>query len=58
MAKVLQDLAGIERGHMTTIHSYTGDQPTLDTIHTDLYRARAAHPSLIPPSTRRAETLG
>ena len=42
IAKVLHELAGIERGYMTTIHSYTGDQPTLDTMHKDLYRARAA----------------
>jgi glyceraldehyde 3-phosphate dehydrogenase len=42
VAKVLHDLVGIERGYMTTIHSYTGDQPTLDTMHKDLYRARAA----------------
>jgi glyceraldehyde 3-phosphate dehydrogenase len=42
VAKVLNDAIGIEKGMMTTIHSYTGDQPTLDTMHKDLYRARAA----------------
>ncbi|MEO8811622.1 MAG: type I glyceraldehyde-3-phosphate dehydrogenase, partial [Caulobacteraceae bacterium] len=47
-AKVLLGLCGIERGYMTTIHSYTGDQPTLDTLHGDLYRARAAAMSMIP----------
>ncbi|HEY2661111.1 MAG TPA: type I glyceraldehyde-3-phosphate dehydrogenase [Caulobacteraceae bacterium] len=58
VAKVLMDLAGIERGYMTTIHSYTGDQPTLDTLHTDLYRARAAAMSMIPTSTGAAKALG
>jgi glyceraldehyde 3-phosphate dehydrogenase len=58
VAKVLLDLAGIERGYMTTIHSYTGDQPTLDTLHTDLYRARAAAMSMIPTSTGAAKALG
>ncbi len=58
VAKVLQDLAGIERGYMTTIHSYTGDQPTLDTMHKDLYRARAAAMSMIPTSTGAAKALG
>ena len=42
VAKVLNDAIGIEKGIMTTVHSYTGDQPTLDTYHKDLYRARAA----------------
>jgi glyceraldehyde 3-phosphate dehydrogenase len=42
VAKVLNDTIGIEKGFMTTIHAYTGDQPTLDTMHKDLYRARAA----------------
>ena len=42
VAKVLNDAIGIDKGFMTTIHSYTGDQPTLDTMHKDLYRARAA----------------
>src|SRR5205085_5889006 len=55
---VLQDLCGIERGYMTTIHSYTGDQPTLDTLHKDLYRARAAAMSMIPTSTGAAKALG
>ena len=58
VAKVLQDLAGIERGYMTTIHSYTGDQPTLDTMHKDLYRGRAAAMSMIPTSTGAAKALG
>ncbi len=58
VAKVLLDLAGIERGYMTTIHSYTGDQPTLDTLHHDLYRARAAAMSMIPTSTGAAKALG
>jgi glyceraldehyde 3-phosphate dehydrogenase len=58
VAKVLHDLFGIERGYMTTIHSYTGDQPTLDTMHKDLYRARAAALSMIPTSTGAAKALG
>lgn len=58
VAKVLNDLFGIERGYMTTIHSYTGDQPTLDTMHKDLYRARAAAMSMIPTSTGAAKALG
>jgi glyceraldehyde 3-phosphate dehydrogenase len=58
VAKVLLDLAGIERGYMTTIHAYTGDQPTLDTLHKDLYRARAAAMSMIPTSTGAAKALG
>ena len=58
VAKVLWDLCGIERGYMTTIHSYTGDQPTLDTLHSDLYRARAAAMSMIPTSTGAAKALG
>jgi len=58
VAKVLHDLIGIERGYMTTIHSYTGDQPTLDTMHKDLYRARAAAMSMIPTSTGAAKALG
>jgi glyceraldehyde 3-phosphate dehydrogenase len=58
VAKVLQDLCGIERGYMTTIHSYTGDQPTLDTLHKDLYRGRAAAMSMIPTSTGAAKALG
>ncbi|HEX6865840.1 MAG TPA: type I glyceraldehyde-3-phosphate dehydrogenase [Caulobacteraceae bacterium] len=58
VAKVLQDLCGIERGYMTTIHAYTGDQPTLDTMHKDLYRARAAALSMIPTSTGAAKAVG
>ena len=58
IAKVLNDLFGIERGYMTTIHSYTGDQPTLDTMHKDLYRARAAALSMIPTSTGAAKAVG
>ncbi|MDE2356320.1 MAG: type I glyceraldehyde-3-phosphate dehydrogenase [Alphaproteobacteria bacterium] len=58
VAKVLMDLAGIERGYMTTVHAYTGDQPTLDTLHKDLYRARAAAMSMIPTSTGAAKALG
>jgi glyceraldehyde 3-phosphate dehydrogenase len=58
VAKVLNDLAGIERGLMTTVHSYTGDQPTLDTGHKDLYRARAAAMSMIPTSTGAAKAVG
>jgi glyceraldehyde 3-phosphate dehydrogenase len=58
VAKVLNDLCGIERGYMTTIHSYTGDQPTLDTMHKDLYRARAAALSMIPTSTGAAKAIG
>ena len=58
VAHVLQELCGIERGYMTTIYSYTGDQPTLDTMHSDLYRARAAAMSMIPTSTGAAKALG
>jgi glyceraldehyde 3-phosphate dehydrogenase len=58
IAKVLNDSVGIERGFMTTIHSYTGDQPTLDTMHKDLYRARAASLSMIPTSTGAAKAVG
>ena len=58
VAKVLLDLCGIQHGYMTTIHSYTGDQPTLDTMHKDLYRARAAAMSMIPTSTGAAKALG
>ncbi|MCB1329311.1 MAG: type I glyceraldehyde-3-phosphate dehydrogenase [Maritimibacter sp.] len=58
VAKVLQDTVGIARGFMTTIHSYTGDQPTLDTMHSDLYRARAAAMSMIPTSTGAAKAVG
>jgi glyceraldehyde 3-phosphate dehydrogenase len=58
MAKVMNDLLGIEKGMMTTIHSYTGDQPTLDTMHKDLYRGRAAALSQIPTSTGAAKAIG
>ena len=58
VAKVLNDTIGITRGFMTTIHSYTGDQPTLDTMHKDLYRARAAALSMIPTSTGAAKAVG
>ncbi|RED11253.1 type I glyceraldehyde-3-phosphate dehydrogenase [Pontivivens insulae] len=58
VAKVLNDAIGINRGFMTTIHSYTGDQPTLDTMHKDLYRARAAAMSMIPTSTGAAKAVG
>ena len=55
---VLHQGLGIKRGFMTTIHSYTGDQPTLDTLHKDLYRARAAAMSMIPTSTGAARAVG
>jgi glyceraldehyde 3-phosphate dehydrogenase len=58
VARVLLDTCGIERGYMTTIHAYTGDQPTQDTLHSDLYRARAAALSMIPTSTGAAKALG
>jgi glyceraldehyde 3-phosphate dehydrogenase len=58
VAKVLNDTIGIEHGFMTTIHSYTGDQPTLDTMHKDLYRGRAAALSMIPTSTGAAKAVG
>lgn len=58
VAKVLNDTIGIKRGIMTTIHSYTGDQPTLDTMHKDLYRARAAALSMIPTTTGAAKAVG
>ena len=58
VAKVLHDVVGIEKGMMTTIHSFTGDQPTLDTMHKDLYRARAAALSMIPTSTGAAKAVG
>ncbi|MHA6323903.1 type I glyceraldehyde-3-phosphate dehydrogenase [Roseivivax sp. CAU 1753] len=58
LAKVLDDAIGIESGIMTTIHSYTGDQPTLDRRHKDLYRARAAAMAMIPTSTGAAKALG
>lgn len=58
VAKVLNDTVGIETGFMTTIHAYTGDQPTLDTMHGDLYRGRAAALSMIPTSTGAAKAIG
>jgi glyceraldehyde 3-phosphate dehydrogenase len=58
VAAVLHDAIGIEKGFMTTIHSYTGDQPTLDTLHKDLYRARAAALNIIPTSTGAAKAVG
>ncbi len=58
VAKVLHDTVGIEKGFMTTIHSYTNDQPTLDVMHKDLYRARAAGLSMIPTSTGAAKATG
>lgn len=58
VAKVLNDTIGMTRGFMTTIHSYTGDQPSLDTMHSDLYRARAASLSMIPTSTGAAKAVG
>jgi glyceraldehyde 3-phosphate dehydrogenase len=58
MALIMNELLGIEKGMMTTIHSYTGDQPTLDTMHKDLYRARAAALSQIPTSTGAAKAIG
>lgn len=58
VAKVLNDAVGITHGFMTTIHAYTGDQPTLDTMHKDLYRARAAALSMIPTSTGAAKAVG
>ena len=58
VAKVLDDSFGLKRGLMTTVHSYTGDQPTLDTMHKDLYRARAAAMSMIPTTTGAAKALG
>ena len=58
VAKVLNDAVGIERGMMTTIHSYTNDQPSLDQMHKDLYRGRAAALSMIPTSTGAAKAVG
>ncbi len=58
VAKVLHDTVGIEKGFMTTIHSYTNDQPSLDQLHKDLYRARAAAVSMIPTSTGAAKAVG
>jgi len=58
VAKVLNDAIGIEKGVMTTVHSYTNDQPSLDQMHKDLYRARAAALSMIPTSTGAAKAVG
>jgi glyceraldehyde 3-phosphate dehydrogenase len=58
VAKVVNDTVGIVRGHMTTIHSYTNDQPVLDVFHKDLRRARAAAQSMIPTSTGAAKAVG
>jgi glyceraldehyde 3-phosphate dehydrogenase len=58
VAKVMNDAVGIEKGFMTTVHSYTNDQPTLDVMHKDLYRARAAALSMIPTSTGAAKAVG
>jgi glyceraldehyde 3-phosphate dehydrogenase len=58
VAKVLNDTIGIEHGFMTTVHSYTNDQPSLDQLHKDLYRARAAAVSMIPTSTGAAKAVG
>ncbi|MBL4785221.1 MAG: type I glyceraldehyde-3-phosphate dehydrogenase [Cohaesibacteraceae bacterium] len=58
VAYVLNNLVGIEKGYMTTIHAYTGDQPTLDTMHSDPYRGRAAAMSMIPTSTGAAKAVG
>ena len=58
VAKVLNDAIGIEKGMMTTVHSYTNDQPSLDQMHKDLYRGRAAAVSMIPTSTGAAKAVG
>lgn len=58
VAKVLHESIGLTRGFMTTVHSYTGDQPTLDTMHKDLYRARAAGLNIIPTTTGAARAVG
>jgi glyceraldehyde 3-phosphate dehydrogenase len=58
MAQIMHQAIGVESGFMTTIHSYTGDQPTLDTMHKDLYRARAAALNIIPTSTGAAKAIG
>lgn len=58
VAYVLNEAVGIDQGFMTTIHAYTGDQPTLDTMHKDLYRGRAAATSMIPTSTGAAKAVG
>ena len=58
VAMALNNGVGINQGFMTTIHSYTGDQPTLDTMHSDLYRSRAAAGNMIPTSTGAAKAVG
>src|SRR5215831_3759171 len=58
VAKVLNDAVGIDKGFMTTVHSYTNDQPSLDQVHKDLYRARAAAMNMIPTSTGAARAVG
>src|SRR4051795_11558044 len=58
VAKVLNDAIGIDKGFMTTVHSYTNDQPSLDQVHKDLYRARAAALNIIPTSTGAAKAVG
>ena len=58
VAKVLNDAVGIDKGFMTTVHAYTNDQPTLDQVHKDLYRARAAALNIIPTSTGAAKAVG
>ena len=58
VVKVLHEKLEIKRGFMTTVHSYTGDQPTLDTMHSDLYRSRAAAMNMIPTSTGAARAVG
>jgi glyceraldehyde 3-phosphate dehydrogenase len=58
VAKVLNDSVGIDKGFMTTVHSYTNDQPVLDQVHKDLYRARAAALNMIPTSTGAAKAVG
>ena len=58
VAKVLNDAVGIDKGFMTTVHSYTNDQPSLDQVHKDLYRARAAAINIIPTSTGAAKAVG
>ena len=58
VAKVLNDAVGIDKGFMTTVHSYTNDQPSLDQLHKDLYRARAAALNIIPTSTGAAKAVG
>ncbi|MBO0711963.1 MAG: type I glyceraldehyde-3-phosphate dehydrogenase [Acetobacteraceae bacterium] len=58
MAKVLHENFGIQRGYMVTIHAYTGDQNTVDTLHRDLHRARAAAVSAIPTTTGAARAVG